>query len=71
MKPKIWECKIGEVDDSKLAIGADLPMREAIKRAYKELTGEEPEFVFSGWGGSLTQTEREVIDERKARAQPL
>lgn len=60
MKKKIWTCKIGEVCDHKLPPGSDLPMRQAIKKAYYELTGEWPEFVFSGWGGELTDVEREV-----------
>ena len=55
---KIWTCKIGEIDDSKLPSGADFPMREAIKKAYYELTGETPEFLFSGWGGELNDIER-------------
>jgi hypothetical protein len=58
----IWECKIGEVAGSKAAVGADFPMREAVRRAYKEITGEEPRFIFSGWGGKLTATEREVVE---------
>lgn len=59
---KIWDCKIGEVDEIKVPDGADQPMREAIARAYKELTGEEAKFIFSGWGAELTPAEREYID---------
>lgn len=61
---KIWDCKIGGVDRSKLPDGADLPMRNAIRQAYKELTGEEPQFIFSGWGGKLTKIEREIVSEK-------
>lgn len=61
---KIWECKIGEVDAAKLPPGADLPMRIAIQRAYKELTGEEANFLFSGWGGKLDECERFVVDAK-------
>jgi len=60
MKESIWECKIGG-PVAGLPAGADLPMREAIKRAYKEITGEEPQFVFSGWAGTLTVSERAVL----------
>lgn len=61
---KIWQCKIGEVDASKLPSGADLPMRKAIARAYKEITGEDPQFIFSGWGAELTEDERAVVEDR-------
>lgn len=64
MKKKTWECKIGEIDRSKLPDGADLPMRQAIQRAYYEITGEYPEFLFSGWGAELTEIERQVVDRK-------
>ena len=57
---KIWECKIGEVDDALLPDGADFPMRRAIERAYQEMTGREPNFIFSGWGAKLTSTEQAI-----------
>jgi hypothetical protein len=60
---KIWSCKIGEVDASKLPRGADGPMRDAVARAYRELTGEDPEFLFSGWGAELTPGERSCVDD--------
>lgn len=59
---KIWKCKIGEVAD--VPTGSDLPMREAVARAYKEITGQEPVFIFSGWGGELTEPERAVVENR-------
>ena len=62
---KIWGCKIGEVDDQELPDGADSPMREAVRIAYRKLTGHEPHFIFSGWGEELTRTEREVVTERE------
>ena len=64
MKDAIWTCKIGETERSKLPMGADYPMRVAIARAYKEITGEEPKFLFSGWGGSLTESERNVVENK-------
>ena len=60
---KIWTCKIGEVDDSALPDGSDAPMRQAIQRAYRELTGQDPKFIFSGWAGELTTYEREIVGE--------
>jgi hypothetical protein len=37
----------------------------AVERAYREITGFEPEFLFSGWGGSLTKGERKVVEAGK------
>lgn len=62
MAGKIWGCKIGEV--ASVPPGADAPMREAVERAYKELTGEEAVFNFSGWGEELTEGERAVVEDR-------
>lgn len=58
----IWTCKIGTA--SELPPGADMPMRDAVARAYRELTGRDPEFIFSGWGASLSESERAVVDDR-------
>jgi hypothetical protein len=63
MATAIWECKIGEADRKLLPEGADSPMRNAIREAYFKLTGHEPDFIFSGWGAELTETERQVTDE--------
>lgn len=62
--PATWGCKIGEVDRTKLPSGSDSPMREAVTRAYRELTGEEPQFIFSGWGTELDEPERAVVEDR-------
>ena len=59
---KIWTCKIGETTQP--INGADAPMRQAVAIAYKQLTGEEPAFLFSGWGDSLTESERAVVENR-------
>lgn len=60
---KIWSCKIGEVDGKKLPRGCDFPMRQAVEKAYREITGEDPIFIFSGWDAELTESEREVVNE--------
>jgi hypothetical protein len=66
MSERIWFCKIGgEVGE--LQSGADWPMRKAIEAAYKELTGCDAEFCFSGWGGSLTEGERAVVEDREPK----
>lgn len=56
---KIWECKIGEADFD--YHGADFPMRQAVREAYRQITGRDPVFLFSGWGAELTQSERDVV----------
>lgn len=63
-KMKIWDCKIGEIDAAKLPPGADQPMRRAIAQCYLELTGEDPQFIFSGWGAELLERERAVVEDR-------
>ena len=60
---KIWSCKIGECDEGLLEDGADAPMREAVTKAYAELTGIDNEFCFSGWGAELDEFERAVVDD--------
>lgn len=62
---KIWSCKIGEVDD--VAQGADWPMRQAVSEAYQKLVGREPNFLFSGWGATLDECERAVVENRPPR----
>lgn len=59
---RVWDCKIGWAGE--LPQGADLPMREAVGRAFIQLTGAEPEFIFSGWGGALTEVELAVVEDR-------
>jgi len=61
---KIWSCKIGEVNEALLPPGADCPMRDAIAEAYEKLTGQSPQFIFSGWGSELTEGERAVVENR-------
>lgn len=64
---KIWTCKIGECDESDLLrdgkyYGADWPMRRAIQDAYRQVTGREANFTFSGWNGELDEIERDVVE---------
>lgn len=62
MKKRIWSCKIGEVDETKLPNAPDYSMRQAVSKAYTRLTQEEPFFIFSGWGDEITPYERVVVD---------
>lgn len=67
---KIWTCKIGECSDEELNryfAAADEPMRNSISAVYRTVTGREPDFIFSGWGGVLDRVEREVVEEAKKR----
>lgn len=63
----IWTCKIGEADMTNVPQGADLPMRIAVERAFKEVTGQDARFTFSGWSGELTESERAVVEDRLPR----
>jgi hypothetical protein len=56
----VWTCKIGSLGDVPLPRGADGPMRDAVSDAYRKLTGRDRQFLFSGWGGSLTRVERAI-----------
>lgn len=67
MTKKLWECKIGEVDEELLPKGSDAPMRRAVRETYKKLTGKNDEFCFSGWGGKLTEGERACVENREPR----
>ena len=58
---KVWSCKLGVVGGIDLPAGADAPMREAVERAFYELTGRHAEFNFSGWGSQLDKHEWEVV----------
>lgn len=66
---KIWYCKIGEVPEELLhrewPTGADSPMRDAVSEAFRQITGEPPMFIFSGWAAELTEYERAVVENRE------
>lgn len=60
----IWQCKVGEASAASIPQGADAPMRDAVQRAFRRVTGEDAEFVFSGWSAELTEGERAVVEDR-------
>ncbi len=71
LEGKVWDCKIGPFK-GKLPHGADNPLRKAIQKAFKEITGEDAEVCFSGWGGEFTEDEKkELLDVRSRVAQDL
>ncbi len=64
MSQSVWECKIG-ADLKMLPSGADAPMRDAIKKAFLKITGQQCEFIFSGWGAELTDAEKQYLEAVK------
>ena len=60
----IWYCKIGTLGDHELPPGADSPMRQAAQGAYTQVTGQDPDFCFSGWGADLTEGEGAVVKRK-------
>jgi hypothetical protein len=57
----VWYCKVGFARDG-IPDGADWPMRRAVETAFATLLNQWPDFIFSGWGASLTEGEREVLE---------
>ena len=61
----IWGCRIGaELDWETLPREAEETMRQAVMKAFRELTGENPYFCFSGWGAELDPRQQRLIDRR-------
>jgi hypothetical protein len=59
---KIWTCKIGYAAPESVPSGADVPMRNVVSYAFKNVTGHDNSFLFSGWGGTLTESELAVVE---------
>lgn len=57
----VWTCKIGTLHAHSRISGADGPMRNAVEAAFKQVTGLDCDFTFSGWGGELTPEELDVV----------
>lgn len=62
-KYRVWECKIVISDPVNLPSGFDAPPRAAAIKAIED-AGFEIEGCFSGWGGSLSDLERGVLENR-------
>lgn len=63
----IWTCTIGrrDLDSASFPPGSDGPMRDAVTWAFRELTGRDDEFIFSGWGQNyLPENRAAVVDGR-------
>ena len=65
---RAWWCKIGPAAVTQLPKGADWPMRKAVQRAFRELTGRDADYVFSGWGAALTEGEHAVAYPQQKEA---
>jgi hypothetical protein len=57
---KVWQCKVGFAI-SKSNSASDTNMRLAVTKAFMELTGHTPDFIFSGWGGKLDEAEKRIV----------
>lgn len=62
---KIWTCKIGPTTPETLPNGSDAPMRRAVEGEFARITGHAPGFIFSGWHGTLLESELAVIEHRE------
>lgn len=71
MNEHIWVCKVGgkipdevwEGPDGKY-VAHDPMMREAVEVRFRSAFGVDPDFCFSGWGGTLTPLQRNVVDNK-------
>lgn len=62
---KVWDCKIVVPADAELPPGFDQPPRSAAIAAV-EAAGIEVIGCSSGWGGSLSDLEEELMHENNA-----
>lgn len=47
----VWTCSVsGPVTHADIPPGGDLPMRQAVRAAYRAVTGQEETRLSSGWG---------------------
>jgi len=53
-----WIGIIGETEHGKLPYGGDSPMRKAVEKAFKEVTGHDEEILYSGWSANAKTVER-------------
>lgn len=64
---RVWTCKIVVKADAALPDGFDSPPRRAAIDAVANVVGDAYLACFSGWGGTLTSSEREVMVESQPR----
>lgn len=56
-----WECKVGIKGNVEIPGGADWPMRQAIRKAFRDILGVDAEFCFSGWNAELDDIEWDLV----------
>ena len=61
-----WVGIIGETEHAKLPFGGDSPMRDAVEKAFKEVTGHEEEVMYSGWSADKKAVEN-ILNAWKSR----
>ena len=54
----VWECAVGGKSPVIVPSGGDFPMRQAVEKAFFDLTGKHPEMCYSGWGRKFTDKAR-------------
>lgn len=60
---RVWTCKVGG-PVAGIPNGGDSPMRAAVSQAFEQVTGFEARFIFSGWGGELTEGGAQAVTWR-------
>ncbi len=61
---KVWDCKIVIAGDSDTPMGFDSPPRIAAEQAVED-AGFEVLANFSGWGGTLSKIEYDIVEENE------
>lgn len=65
----VWECAVGGRSPVIVPNGGDFPMRQAVEKAFFDLTGQNPEMCYSGWGRKFTDkvspAVQDVLAERR------
>lgn len=61
----VWECAIGGRKPIIIPPGGDLPMRNAVEAAFREVTGQDAEWTYSGWGRKFTEKAMKLAPQRK------
>ena len=69
MKEEIWACKIGGMVETDLPDDANDIMREAITKAFVEITGRQPSFILSTWDDVLSAADRAEVDRAQEHQQ--
>lgn len=58
VKPRYWVCIIGETEWNDLPNGADSPMRTAVEKEFKKVTGHDAPHNWSGWSADIKTVDK-------------